>query len=189
MANTPRKLPRQEVLRWLLRYDPETGALSWRPRPADMFGGDERACRWWNSRFAGKPALQHVGNHGYRKGSLFRRPVLAHRIIWKMLTGDEPESIDHINGDRTDNRERNLRSIPAADNARNRAINKNNTSGVLGVYWYRPSRKWRAAIHDPVGYRQVHLGTFTSKAEAIAARKRAEMEYDYHENHGREVAA
>ena len=56
-----------------------------------------------------------------------------------------------------------------------RRIQKNNTSGVRGVQWYEPSKKWRAVIG--VNKKTIHLGYFENKKDAVAARKAAEEKY------------
>jgi hypothetical protein len=143
---------------------------------------------WWPERVAKNVKwLDEAGcikSHGYRgvriNGKLYR----AHRIIWAMHTGQWPEDeLDHINGDRLDNRLENLRPVSCQENMRNAKRYCNNKSGVMGVYWHKAAGKWRAQIM--VNGRQIHLGYFAAKEEAIAARKAAETMYGFHENHGR----
>ena len=90
MANKP--LPDANLLRQLLRYDPVTGSLVWRERAREMFNSDAR-WKGWNKRCAGKEAGV-IDPIGYRKITLFGRQWLAHRLMWKMLTGEEPDCID-----------------------------------------------------------------------------------------------
>jgi len=102
-----------------------------------------------------------------------------------MATGAwPPDQIDHVNGVRTDNRIENLRSVTHAENGRNQAIPRNNTSGVMGVARRTRGKKWHAQIK--VGGKQIHLGSFDDKDEAIAARAAADIEHGFHENHGRD---
>ena len=91
--------------------------------------------------------------------------------------------IDHENGDRSDNRIANLRDVPPSENMRNVKRHITNTSGHVGVFWYKPRNKWVARI--TVNYTLHHLGYFTDIADAIAARKAAEIFYGFHKNHGR----
>lgn len=176
-------LPDPELLRKLLRYEPETGKLFWRERPREMF------IRYadfltWNTRYAGKEAFTSKDNNGYRQGSIFKKMHKAHRVILAIAYGEYPSgSTDHINGDPGDNRLENLRATTQAENMRNTAMPKNNTSGVVGVYWFKRTNAWRAAIK--VGGKNKHLGYFKSKDSAIAARAAAEIEHGFHENHGR----
>jgi HNH endonuclease len=169
----------------LLRYEPETGKLFWKKRPIEMFAFDptthnikrryspERACNKWNTRYADKEALTTLNNWGYRHGSLHGQSVLAHRVIWKMVTGHWPnEALDHINGDRADNRLVNLREASPTLNSSNRAIAINNKSGVIGVFWNLKRKRWQAQIS--LNGKQHNLGLFNSKEEAKAARRAAE---------------
>jgi len=65
-------------------------------------------------------------------------------------------------------------------------MQNNNTSGVTGVYWNKRDRKWQAMIK--VNNKQIHLGYFEGKTEAITARKIAEIKYGFHPNHGKQPA-
>jgi hypothetical protein len=158
-----------------LDYDPETGVFLWRYCD-DM-------PRRWNTRYAGTVAGVDVGN-GYRRIGIGGKMHGAHRLAWLIVTGEWPDAeIDHINGDRSDNRIANLREVSCTENGRNKAMPKNNTSGVIGVGWDSGAGKWRAAIG--VAGRNIFLGLFTDIASAIAARKAAEIAYGFHPNHGR----
>ena len=145
-----KSLPSQEVLRQLLRYEPDTGKLFWKKRSLNFFKGTqarskEHACAHWNARHAGKEAL--IGTSlGYRWGRILGTPYLAHRIIWVLSVGSEPNMIDHINGDRSDNRISNLRSVTSAQNGKNHGMNKNNSSGFKGVSWVERDQRWMAYI-------------------------------------------
>lgn len=91
---------------------------------------------------------------------------MAHRIIWKMLHGDVPYHLDHINRNRADNRICNIRESNGVDNRSNTDLMVSNTTGVIGVYWYdyygkEPS--WRAACGDK------HIGYFSNIATAAKA--------------------
>ncbi len=170
----------KEELDKLLRYEKSTGLLYWRKRTEDMFedtGGHSPAhtCRKWNARFAGKEALTKV-NKGYRCGHLWSKPVLAHRVIWKMATGEDPIEVDHIDGDRLNNRLSNLRNVSVADNRRNAAKRSDNKSGVNGVFWNNSKKCWTVVIN---------VGSFSDFDQAVAARKAAETQLGFHANHGR----
>jgi hypothetical protein len=65
----------------------------------------------------------------------------------------------------------------------NRKLSVKNTSGQTGVFWFKPASLWAASIH--VGGRKLSLGYFHNFDAAVIARKAAEVEHDYHPNHGR----
>lgn len=176
------RLPDQETLQRLLDYDPETGVLTWRKRPAEMFT-TRRAASVWNARYAGKTALAGAHKHGYLQVDINGRKFLAHRVIWKITHGTNPDNIDHVNGARSDNRISNLRSVSKLENGRNQCIRSSNTSGANGVHLNKEIGKWVAYIRDN-GVRR-HLGYYDTFDAAVAARKDADRACGYHENHGR----
>ena len=163
-----KELPSIETLRQLLDYDPAAGALTWKPRPLEMFGGDVRIRGTWNTRYAGKPALSHVDAHGYRTGALFSRYYKAHRVVWKMVHGVDPSGeIDHINGDRADNRISNLRDVSQSGNQRNAGLRQDNKSGQAGVH-VRKNGQITAYVCGK------YIGVFPTVDAAVEARRKAE---------------
>lgn len=111
----------------------------------------------------------------------------AHCVAWLYMTGEwPPEKIDHINGVRDDNRFDNLRAVSHQDNARNQKIPITNSSGVMGVSWHKRIKKWNAYIR--VDGKLIHIGYFDNLCDASVARKQAEIEHGFHENHGRSQA-
>lgn len=168
-----KSLPPPEVLRQLLRYEPETGDLFWLPRYPMLFDkpprrSREHACAQWNSRYAGTKALDSVNRKGYKSGRLFHISCLSHRVIWALTLGEWPSlPIDHINGVKTDNRLENLRLATPSQNCQNRGSRKNTSSAFCGVSWAKDRRKWLAKITSPThAYR---LGLFDSEEEAARA--------------------
>lgn len=168
----------------LLEYDPETGGLTWLPRPKSLFLKDAD-CLSFKINHEGKPAFTSFC-FGYKTGGIFQRQYRAHRVIWAMVHGDWPDGvIDHINGNRADNRIANLRAVSGPENHKNQMRPSNNTSGRIGVNWNNHARKWAARVaHEG---RRIHLGYFNTVEEAGAARKAAEAQYGFHINHGREA--
>lgn len=163
-----------QILRKLLRYEPETGKLYWLERDDIRF----------NTQFSGREAFTAVGSHGYHASRVMGTQLLAHRLIWALVYGEWPKhEIDHINGQKTDNRLQNLRSVTASENGRNKRISRRSSSGVIGVYWAEHASKWRAEIK--IHQKRYHLGYFPSKAQAASARKSAERSMGFHPNHGR----
>jgi len=188
-----RALPSPEILRELLRYEPETGKLFWRQRnekwfkPTPYMDGT-RSAGWakrnWNTKFADKEAFTHIDRKGYRKGAVLSVNCCAHRIAWSIFHGeDAPEFIDHINGNASDNRIENLRAATCQDNARNAKLYSSNKSGTPGVMWEDSHKAWAVKIN--IAGKQRRIGRFKLKADAISARKAAERAHGYHPNHGR----
>jgi hypothetical protein len=166
-----------DELRQLLAYDGMTGKLFWLERNRDRRGDGI-----FNAKFAGKEALVCLNAYGYPSGTILGRTYTAHRVVWALVHGEWPAlQIDHINGDRSDNRLCNLRHVSGLENDRNKRMPRRNRSGVIGVSRFRD--KWQARIN--AGGRIVALGTFASFDDAVAARSAAEKEYGYHPNHGR----
>ena len=182
-----KELPSPELLRKLLRYEPETGKLFWRERGVEMFSDGKQSAEWacnrWNSRYSGKEAFTAIDTYGYKKGSIFKTSYLAHRVIWAMVNGEWAEEIDHIHGVRCDNRMSELRAVSHKENARNQRKPSNNTSGAIGVCWHKSRERWVANVK--INGKVKFLGYFTDFDEAVTIRKDAEAKYKFHENHGR----
>lgn len=175
------------LLRELFCYDPSTGALTWREREPRHFlnvSHPKAVCGKWNRRYAGTSALATPDRHGYLRGNFRGRTVLRHRVVMALITGAWPANdVDHVNGDRSDNREVNLRAVTRAENSRNAAKPARNTSGRVGVSYDRQRGKWAAFI--TVNYRKLSLGRYADRADAVAAREDAEKLHGFHANHGR----
>jgi len=180
-------LPPASIVSELLRYDPNTGEFYWNTRPQNYFVPTEKRtaewlCRWWNTRFANTPAGT-VDPNGYTIIRVLGTDYRAHRLAWLLTHGTAPEFIDHEDGDRGNNRVNNLKSVSHEENTKNAKRRCDNNSGVTGVGFYPNKNKWRARIN--YHGKTILLGYFGSKEEAIAARKAAEIVYEYHKNHGR----
>ncbi|WP_420335450.1 HNH endonuclease signature motif containing protein [Roseibium sp.] len=101
-------------------------------------------------------------------GKIYR----AHRIIFKMAYGRDPVGyLDHIDGDRSNNRLENLREVTPWENNMNRAAPASSNTGHLGVHWDISQQKFLATIG--IGGKAVNLGRFLKICCAIAARKHA----------------
>jgi hypothetical protein len=144
--------PLAEAAEWLA-YCPETGKVTWRKD------------RWYNAK-AGSEAGAICPLTGYRRIRFgANRKLQAHRIAWLLHFGVDPFplEIDHIDGDRQNNRIQNLRVATRQQNQFNRGPNNGSRSGMKGVY---PSgKKWRAAIRAD-GHLQ-WIGTFETAEEAF----------------------
>ena len=155
-----------ETYKSLLDYNKEDGVLMWKPRSAKMFPS-ARAASVWNSRFSGKQAGWKASN-GYVAVSIAGKKEYVHRVIWAMFYGYAPkEDIDHINGNRCDNRLENLREASRSKNLQNVKVARvsNKSSGILGVS--RNHNGWRARITlDGV---EKSLGTYAIAQDASEA--------------------
>ena len=103
---------------------------------------------------------------GYWQISVCGRVFRAHRLVWLYVYGRWPDAqIDHINGDKADNRLTNLREVTNAQNMQNRLVlQKNNTSGFAGVSFYKPTGKWKSQIKVNGGV--IFLGYFDTPEKA-----------------------
>ena len=135
----------------LLQYDRDTGIFNWRvPNGRRVMLGDVAGTK--NAR--GYICITHAG-----------KTHKAHRLAWLFVRGCWPVGeIDHINGIRHDNRAVNLRECTTGQNQQNRKLNKNSTSGYMGVSWHKGKQKWQARIQ--LNNRMVQLGNFSSAEEA-----------------------
>lgn len=110
-----------------------------------------------------------LDKNGYVKNS---KQEYLHRIITK----ETSLYVDHINGNKLDNRKSNLRVCSNADNLKNRVkLPISNTSGILGVRYRTDRGKWYAEIQ--VNNRKIYLGSYINKEDAIRARLEAEFRY------------
>ena len=154
------KLPPLEILKWIFRYDIDTGKLY---RIRDSSG------KTWNH----EKEITTVNSKGYLVVSItdsegLKKAFFVHHICFYIHSGVEPlQLIDHINGNPTDNRFSNLRLANSSENNRNAKMRNDNASGFTGIYWYKPTGKWVAQAYDNSGRRK-HLGLFDDKEAAAA---------------------
>ena len=179
-------LPTQERLCELIDYNPNTGEMTWKARDESSFVGGNKPASMsrWNRIFAGKKVGGGALLSGYMRATVDGKHHFCHRLAWKISTGIDPEVIDHLNGDKTDNRFCNLRSVDVKTNAKNRRKYKNNKSGISGVSYHARDKVWQARISVGHG-RDIHLGQYNDIESAIAARMAAMAVLEYHENHGK----
>mgnify|MGYP001026470640 FL=1 len=184
MALTAIRIPESDYLNECFYYEQKTGELFWKHRPLKHFSSSSIQ-KQLNTRFAGKPAGAFIKTKtgAYRIVRLDGVIYYAHRLIFKMVNGVEPEVVDHIDGNTTNNRIENLRSCTNQDNSKNARLSKTNTSGHTGVSWSHHKKKWWANI--VINAKQIYLGSFTVFNKAVEARRNAEIKYGFHDNHGK----
>ena len=140
-------LPPLEELQKLFRYDEETGILYRIYAPKNKY-------------LIGKPAGAVNGN-GYLQVNIDKKIYPLHRIIWFLVTGEDPGSsdIDHKDSCKTNNKFSNLRKATRSQNQANRQRK--------GYKFDKESGKY----HARVGYdkKTIHIGVFSTAEEAQAA--------------------
>lgn len=94
---------------------------------------------------ADKPAGS-IHKTGYRHVTWMGKVHKVHRLIFLMHHGYLPPEVDHINGDRADNRIENLRAANRSENQCNRPALASNTSGYPGVSWHKKSKAWMVRV-------------------------------------------
>ena len=154
-----------KALKDLLVYEPETGIFKWIDRPSVHMAHDKVGTR------AG-----FIGASGYRYIKYRRKLHREHRLAYEFVFGSIPEGmeIDHMDGDRANNRISNLRLATHQQNLANCKNRKNNTSGRKGVTRHFDGR-WRAKIM--VDGETLHLGLFHAIEDAAAAYSKAASEH------------
>lgn len=173
----------QDKLKSLFTYNKETGVILWNSRERINFK-TQRSFNTWNSRFYNKQAGNKCSD-GYIRIRIDSKAYLSHRLIWLLIYGFEPEQIDHINGNKSDNRLCNLRNVNHTDNLRNCPISKNNSSGIIGVSFNSRDSKWLVQIGSHG--KTITIGYVYDFFVACCLRKSKENELGYHKNHGRKI--
>jgi hypothetical protein len=124
-----------------------------------------------------------INGTGYRRIGIGGRYYTEHALVFLMFHGYVPKEIDHINGDRADNRIENLRSVTRSQNQYNKRPQRN-ASGYRGVTWHKKTGKWLVRVglnnkNKSLGYyddlelaalvaeegRSVHYGQFAYCAQ------------------------
>ena len=140
----------REYLRSVIDYSPDTGEFRWSSARRGVRIGE---------------LCGRINNHGYREIGVAGKLHQAHRLAFLYMTGEMPKNVvDHINGDRADNRWINLRPANQSQNMANVGGRSTNTSGAPGVVWDADRQKWRAQLR--VNGKKKNLGRFASFEDA-----------------------
>ncbi|WP_164817898.1 HNH endonuclease [Sinorhizobium meliloti] len=161
-----------KFLRECFRYEPDSGNLYWKDRPASHFSGSPHRADRFNSAHTGMLAGVVNKTDGYLRVNISRIRVGVHRVIWAIWHDidllDVPPILDHINGVRVDNRILNLRPATPIQNSRNRTHDSESATGVRGVTRSKSGCTGFIA-RIGVGAENVGLGSYKTIEEARAA--------------------
>lgn len=160
-SNTKEQFMDHEELKRNISYDPETGGFK------RLVASGRHGCHK-----AGE-SIGWLRTDGYIGLKILGSQLLAHRVAWFYTHGVWPEyDIDHIDGNRSNNRLSNLRAATRAQNRQNmRSAKSNSESGVLGVHKRTGCNTWVAQIQkDGI---TISLGSYKTIEEAAAAYKAA----------------
>jgi hypothetical protein len=129
-------------------------------------------------------------SRGYKKVNFLGKVLPVQRVIWEHVHGPVPEGmlVDHINGDRSDNRIANLRLVTPSQNTQNqhKPRKDNQSSGIKGVTFYKPTKTWQAQIKALGTYH--YLGRYKTKEEAALAYQAGAAKYHTHNPYAQKVA-
>lgn len=140
----------QERLKELLYYSPETGVFIWRSHEEPT-----------NVKIAGC-----VKRDGYWDIKIAKKAYKAHRLVWLWVYGCWPDgSLDHINGNKTDNRISNLRCVTSRQNMQNLFSHRNGK--LVGCRFHKRAQKWEGRIK--IAGKHLYLGLFPTELEANEA--------------------
>ena len=152
-----------ERLKELLHYDAETGVFTWVNARGNSGVG----------RVAGS-----LRPDGYRQIQVNGSSHQEHRLAWLYVHGEFPSGekslIDHIDGNKINNRLDNLRVCSDFENQRNTGKRVTNTSGFKGVSWDQRTKKWKAQMY--LDGKKITIGRYSVKEDAYAARCNAAKE-------------
>lgn len=121
--------------------------------------------------------------NGYIYVTINNKNYRAHRIIYLLHHGVAPKILDHIDGNRQNNKIANLREATSSQNSMNSKIKKDNTSGVKGVHLHKPTGKWIVRVN--INKQRKHLGLFEDfELAALVATEARDKYYGEFANHG-----
>ena len=151
----------QEELKTQVEYNADTGIFTWKVRPSNRI------------KIGNKAGCHH--NRGYIQISVLGERHLAHRLAWLYVYGYIPKLIDHIDGNRLNNKISNLREATYAENAYNSKIRSNNKSGVRCVSWDKARQSWEVRIK--IDGKLKHFGNYKDLDEAAKVSEKARKEH------------
>jgi hypothetical protein len=158
----------QEYLKSILDYDLETGIFTWKVNKSQR-------CKIGN--------IAGWLSNGYREIEIDSKKYKVHRLAWLYVNGEIPKNlIDHIDGNRLNNKISNLREATYQQNGENYKKPKTNTSGVKNASWHKSSNKWVVSIS--IKNIKKTIGYFDNlefaELVAIEARNKYRLEFANH---------
>lgn len=160
--STDRELLELDFLRQVLDYCPSSGVFHWKKSLS-------------NAAPAGSEAGRSRNSDGYKQVCINKKFYKCHRLAWFFVNGVWPDQIDHINGDRVDNRIENLRDVSGQTNSENQGFaHSNNKSGYLGVS-SRGNGRYQADIR--IEGKKKFIGSFSCPEEAHKAYLKEKIKY------------
>lgn len=166
---TPVEQPTQELLQSLFDY--KDGNLFWKTSP--------------NSRIVIGSKCGSSDAYGYQCVKINKKAYKVHRLIWMYFYGEMPNIIDHIDGNKQNNKIENLRNVTQFENCQNSKSRRDNTSGVKGVNFHKLTGKW--AVQISVNKQRKHIGLFDdielAELVAIECRNKFHKEFANHGKH------
>lgn len=154
-----------DLIRRFVDYHPDTGRFFWKARTE----GDCARFRSFNTRLSGKETGLVKNEKGYCLLRINDVAFKAHRIAYALMTGEWPIEIDHINGERADNRWENLRNVSHRENRANTyGWRKETSSKYIGVCRQPDCDRWKAQA--TVDGKTHHIGLYLTEEEAAVAR-------------------
>lgn len=121
-----------------------------------------------------------VGGKGYLYVNIVDKKPRVHRLVARAFLDDYSDSlqVDHINGDKLDNRVENLRMVTNQQNSQAFARKRKSTSSKYrGVSLHKPCKRWQALVS--VDGKQQHLGYFDDELDAAMAWNKAALKYGF----------
>lgn len=152
----------------LLEYDINTGIFTWK---------QDKSSR------ATKGAIAGTLSNGYISITINKHIYRAHRLVWLYCFQEWPSNyLDHINGDKIDNRLDNLREATTVENSYNIKAHKDSSTGIKGIYFNKANNNYRAQIR--YNGKTISLGSFKTPEEASLAynSKAKELHGEFYNN-------